>query len=109
MIRMTDIHEAPPEPASIGAEQIEYLEQLARIRLSGEEKERTARDLSKILDYIEMLGELDTEGVDPLSHPVTTEPVFREDKAVNDDRRDAMLRNAPEHKDGCFKVPKTVE
>jgi aspartyl-tRNA(Asn)/glutamyl-tRNA(Gln) amidotransferase subunit C len=100
---------ARKEPVVIRPEQIEYLEQLARIRLNEEEKLRTQRDLSKILEYIEKLDELHTEGVEPLSHTVLMEPVFREDKAVNGDCRTAILRNAPEQKDGCFKVPKTVE
>ncbi len=94
---------------SIGPEQIDYLEQLARIRLSSEEKSRTQQDLSSILDYIEKLNELDTESVEPMSHTVPIEPVFREDKAINGDMREAILMNAPEQKDGCFKVPKTVE
>jgi aspartyl-tRNA(Asn)/glutamyl-tRNA(Gln) amidotransferase subunit C len=97
------------DPVGIGPEQIEYLEQLARIRLTEDEKLRTQRDLSKILEYIEKLNELETEGVEPLSHTVPMEPVFREDKAVNGDCRAAILRNAPEQKNGCFKVPKTVE
>jgi aspartyl-tRNA(Asn)/glutamyl-tRNA(Gln) amidotransferase subunit C len=94
---------------AIGPEQIDYLEQLARIRLSEDEKSRTQRDLSSILVYIEKLNELDTDSVEPMSHTVPIEPVFREDKAVNGDMRERILMNAPEQKDGCFKVPKTVE
>jgi len=97
------------ESAGIGADQIEYLEGLARIRLTDEEKLRTQRDLTSILEYIEKLNELETKGVEPLSHTVPMEPVFREDHAVNGDSRTAILKNAPEQKNGYFKVPMTVE
>lgn len=97
------------DPVGIDAEQIEYLEQLARIRLTPDEKVRTRRDLSSILEYIEKLNELQTDDIEPMSHTVPMAPVFREDRAVNGDRRIEILRNAPEQKDGCFKVPKTVE
>lgn len=97
------------ESTGIGPEQIEYLEGLARIRLTEDEKQRTQRDLSNILVYIDKLDELDTMGVEPMSHTVPMEPVFREDQAVNGDCRTAILRNAPEQKNGYFKVPMAVE
>lgn len=90
-------------------ELVDYLEQLGRIRLSDEEKEKTAKDLGSILGYIDKLNELDTEGVEPMSHAFGRTNVFREDEVTNDDMREDILSNAPESKDGTFLVPKTVE
>jgi len=90
-------------------ELISYLEKLGRISLTEEEKEKTRIDLSSILGYIDKLNELDTDSVEPLSHAFPITNVFREDVVTNSDRRDIILSNAPDKKDGCFKVPKTVE
>ena len=66
-------------------------------------------ELGKILNYVDMLNELDTTGVEEMSHPFNFTNNFREDEAVNTENREALLANAPEQKDGCFKVPQTVE
>ena len=65
--------------------------------------------MASMLDYIDMLNELDTTGVEPMSHVFPVHNVFREDVVVNGDDRDNMLKNAPAVKDGSYKVPKTVE
>ena len=66
-------------------------------------------DEKPMLDYFDKLNELDTTGVEPMSHAFPVYNVFREDVVTNGDERDDMLRNAPESKEGMFKVPKTVE
>lgn len=93
----------------ITPELIEYLEQLGRIRLSPEEKEMTGEKLTTILQYIDKLNELDTEGVEPMSHAFGRTNVFREDEVTNEAMVDDILANAPESKDGAFLVPRTVE
>ena len=93
----------------ITADLIAYLESLGRIRLSEAEKDKTKTDLGAILAYIDKLNELDTTGVQPLSHALTMTNVFREDVITNGSMRDAILANAPDSKDGSFKVAKTVE
>lgn len=90
-------------------ETIEYVGILAKLELSPEEKERAKKDMANMLDYIDMLNELDTEGVEPMSHVFPVNNVFREDVVVNGDDRENMLANAPEQKDGCYKVPKTFD
>ena len=60
-----------------------------------------------MLDYIDQLGELDTTGVEPMSHVFPVNNVFREDVVTNGDDRDNILKNAPEEKDGMFVVPNT--
>lgn len=93
----------------ISDETIEYVGILAKLELSKEEKEAAKKDMGRMLDYIDMLNELDTGGVEPMSHVFTMNNVFREDVVTNGDDRDNMLKNAPECKDGAYKVPKTVE
>lgn len=89
-------------------ETMEYLEILSQISLTEEEKQETAGELKKILDYMEKLEELDTNGVDPMSHVFPVQNVFREDIVEEEDQREAMLENAPQKKEGQYLVPKTV-
>ncbi|MCQ2531560.1 MAG: Asp-tRNA(Asn)/Glu-tRNA(Gln) amidotransferase subunit GatC [Saccharofermentans sp.] len=93
----------------ITKELIDYLQKLGRIRLSPEDQEKTMKDLGSILGYIDMLNELDTTGVEPMSHASGRTNVFRVDEVSNGEMRDAVLSNAPETKDGTILVPKTVE
>ena len=88
-------------------ETIEYVGILAKLELSDEEKEQAKQDMSNMLDYVGMLNELDTEGVEPMSHAFPVHNVFREDVVVNGDDRENMLFNAPDQKDGAYVVPKT--
>ena len=88
-------------------ETIEYVGILAKLELSGEEKEQAKKDMGRMLDYIDKLGELDTEGVEPMSHVFPVQNVFREDVVTNSDIREELLANAPEEKDGMFVVPRT--
>ena len=62
-----------------------------------------------MLDYVDKLNELDTSKVEPMTHIFEMGNVFREDEVTNGVDRDAMLANAPEVKEGQYKVPKTVE
>ncbi len=93
----------------ISDETIEYVGILAKLELSDEEKEQAKHDIGRMLDYVDKLNELDTSGVEPLSHVFPVNNVFREDVVTNGDEREEILANAPEEKDGAFKVPKTVE
>ena len=93
----------------ISDETIEYVGILAKLDLSDEEKEAAKKDMGRMLDYIDMLNQLDTEGVEPMSHVFLVHNVFREDVVTNGDDRENMLANAPEQRDGAFVVPRTVE
>ena len=93
----------------ISDETIEYVGILAKLELSEEEKEAAKKDMEQMLDYIDTLNELDTTGVEPMSHVFPVQNVFREDVVVNGDDRENILKNAPEEKDGSFVVPKTVD
>ena len=93
----------------ISDETIEYVGILAKLELSEEEKEAAKSDMGRMLDYIDMLGELDTDDVEPMSHAFPVQNVFREDVVTGTDIRDQILKNAPEEKDGMFVVPKTFD
>ena len=95
--------------SKITDETIEYVGILAKLKLSGEEKEQAKEDMQKMLNYIDKLDELDTTGVEPMSHVFPIHNVFREDVVTNGDDREQLLANAPEEKDGQYQVPKTVE
>ena len=91
----------------ISDETIEYVGILAKLELSDEEKEQAKKDMANMLDYIDTLNELDTSGVEPMSHVFPVNNVFREDVVTNGDDREEILANAPEAKEGAFVVPKT--
>ena len=94
---------------TISSETMDYVGILAKLELSLEEKEAARKDMERMLDYIDQLNELDTSQAEPLSHVFPVNNVFREDVVNNGDEREKILKNAPEQKDGAFKVPKTVE
>ena len=91
----------------ISDETIEYVGILAKLELSEEEKEQAKSDMETMLDYIDTLNELDTEGIEPMSHVFPVSNVFREDVVANGDNHEEMLANAPEMKEQSYKVPKT--
>lgn len=93
----------------ITEETIDYIGILAKLELTGEEREQAKQDMGKMLDYIDKLGELDTTGVEPMSHVFPVQNVFREDVVTNGDGSAQTLQNAPEEKDGMFVVPRTFE
>ena len=93
----------------ISDETIEYVGILAKLELNDQEKEEAKKDMERMLDYIDQLNELDTTGIEPMSHIFPVYNVFREDVVTNGDDRNNMLKNAPAEKDGTYKVPRTVE
>ena len=93
----------------ISDETIEYVGILAKLELPDEEKEQAKKDMANMLDYIDTLNELDTSGVEPMSHVFPVNNVFREDVVTNGDDREEILANAPEAKEGAFVVPKTFD
>ena len=87
---------------------IEYVGILAKLELSREERQAARRDMSRMLDYVDKLNELDTEGIEPMSHVFPIKNVFREDVVTNEDGSKDTLANAPLQKNNSFKVPKTI-
>ena len=90
-------------------EVVERVARLARIRLSEEETEAFARQLGDVLVYMERLGQVDTEGVTPLSHVIDLENVFRDDEVRPSLPAEDVLGNAPRHGGGLFLVPRVID
>ncbi len=82
---------------------------LARLDLTPDEQEQLAGQLDRILEYMDKLNELDTDGVEPMSHAVDVVNVLRPDRAVNEPRTEALLSNAPARDDDFLSVPKIIE
>lgn len=93
----------------ITKETVQYAAALAKLEVSEDGIEKTAKDLERILEYISTMNELNTDEVEPMSHVLPLYNVFHEDVVVNTDVREELILNAPKEKDGGFVVPKTVE
>ena len=94
---------------SVSPEQVRHIAQLARIAMSEEELERLVPELNNILDWVEQLGEVDTEGVEPLATVIEQKLRLRDDAVTEGDQRDDVLANAPDAQHGFFAVPKVIE
>jgi len=94
---------------AISKEQVAHAADLARLDLSEETLAKMATQLGQVLDYIGKLNELDTSGVEPLSHPGGLSNVMRDDLPSPSLPTNEALRNAPEQQDGFFRVPRVIE
>ena len=88
---------------------IEKVARLARLELSEDEKETFENQMEQILTYIEQLNRIDTTGVEPTSHAIPVDNVFRDDEVKPSFPREEVLAIAPEEEDGHFKVPRIIE
>lgn len=93
----------------LSKEEIEHVALLARLQLSEEEKERLTGHLNQIMVHFEKLQELDTSEVEPTSHSIPVENVFREDVTGPSLPVEEVIANAPEARDDQFVVPQVVE
>ena len=82
---------------------------LARLAFSDEELSELTSQTEEFLNYAHKLGELDTEGVKPTPHGITGSNAFREDLVEPSLTVEKVMEGAPDHEDGCFKVPKILE
>lgn len=94
---------------SVTPEQVRHIAKLAQIAMSEEEIERLVPELNNILGWIEQLGEVDTEGVEPLATVIEQKLRLRDDEVTDGNRRDEILANAPDAEHGFFAVPKVIE
>jgi aspartyl-tRNA(Asn)/glutamyl-tRNA(Gln) amidotransferase subunit C len=88
---------------------VTYLEALARVQLSDQERAATEAQLQNIIAYFEKLNALDTQGVEPLSHSFPVFNVMREDAVAPSMDPTLLLSNAPREKDNCFLVHRAVD
>lgn len=88
---------------------VAHIAALARIRLSEEELDPLAGELSQILTWVEQLNEVDTSGVAPMTSAAAAGLPMRDDRVTDGDRREDIIGNAPRAVRGFFAVPKVVE
>ena len=94
---------------SLNADQIRRVAQLARLELKAEQVEPYAEQLSRILDMVGQLTQANTEGVEPMAHPLAMVQRLRPDAVTETDRRAVYQAHAPAVQDGLFLVPKVIE
>lgn len=82
---------------------------LARVRVDEDDVPKIADDLSDILDLVERMNAVDTEGVVPMAHPLDMSQPLREDEITEEERRDEWQTLAPSTQDGLYLVPKVIE
>ncbi|MBQ3218627.1 MAG: Asp-tRNA(Asn)/Glu-tRNA(Gln) amidotransferase subunit GatC [Akkermansia sp.] len=88
---------------------VAYIARLAKLNLTPEETEQFSADLNQVLGYVAQLEQWNTEGVEPMYHPLPVFDAVREDTPGTSLSNDAALANAPAAEDGQFRVPKVVE
>jgi len=94
---------------SVSSDQVRHIAKLARIGMSDAEIEALVPELNNILGWVEQLGEVDTDGVEPLATVIDLKLRLRDDAVTDGNIRDAVLANAPEAQHGFFAVPKVIE
>ena len=90
---------------SISREEVEKVSLLSRLLLSGEALDRMTNQLGQILQYMDLLAEVDTDGVEPMAHAIEVSDVFRDDQVRPSLDRSEALANAPQRDDECYLVP----
>ena len=94
---------------SVSPEQVRHIAKLARIAMSDEEIERLVPELNSIIGWVEQLGEVNTDGVEPLTAVIDQKLRLRADEVTAGNIRDEVLANAPDAEHGFFAVPKVIE
>ena len=99
---------------SVDKQTVAKIASLARIKMRDDELERMVPELNQILDWVEQLGEVNVEGVEPMSAVIPNTLRLREDEVDADPltgggKRDEVLANAPAAEHGFFGVPKVIE
>lgn len=94
---------------SVTKDEVKRIAKLAKLKFKDNEIVKFTDDLNKILEYVNKLNELDTENVEPLSHPIEGANVFREDNLTKSVDTEDALKNAPDSSTEYFRVPKVIK
>ena len=90
-------------------DQVQKVAMLARLNLTDQEIDQLGRQLGSILEYVEQLQAIDTDGVEPLAHCLPIENVFREDQVADSLSPDEALANAPKRSGDFYAVPPILD
>lgn len=93
----------------LSREDVEKVAVLARLKVSNEELDSLAKDLSAIVGYVQVLNEVQCDGVEPMVHAVELQNILRPDLLVESLNRNAVLSNAPRTDGEYFLVPSIIE
>ena len=93
----------------ITKEEVEYVAHLARLDFSEAEKVKFTSQLNNILMYMDKLNEVDTTGIEPMSHAIALQNAFRDDAVEESLGLELSLSNAPDAMGPFFRVPKVIE
>lgn len=93
----------------VNADDVKKIAKLSSLHVEPDAYEAIATDLNGILAWIEQLGEVDVEGVEPMTSAVDMPAPMRSDNVSDGGKRDDVLKNAPKSDDGFFVVPRSVE
>lgn len=93
----------------ISRDEVAYVANLARLTLDGEAVSRFTAQLNEILLYMDKLNEVDTAGVEPMSHAIAQKNAFRPDTVSPSLPVEVSLANAPDARGSCFEVPRVIE
>ncbi len=99
----------PENSDSVTALDVKKIARLSRLHVQEDALQNLADDLNGILRWIEQLGEVDVEGVEPMTSAVDMAAPMRKDEISDGGMRDDVLQNAPKKDDGFFVVPRSVE
>jgi len=94
---------------SLKPSDIEKLALLARINISENESKLVTERVGAVLDLVDQLQAQDTEGVEPMAHPMDAIQILRTDEVTESNDRDNLMSNAPAREDGLFLVPRVIE
>lgn len=94
---------------SLQKEDVEKIAHLARLAISEEDVPEYARNLSNILEMVEQMSAVDTNGVEPMAHPLDAVQRLRADQVTEQDQREHFQQNAPLVENGLFLVPQVIE
>ncbi|MFB1050574.1 Asp-tRNA(Asn)/Glu-tRNA(Gln) amidotransferase subunit GatC [Paraliobacillus sp. JSM ZJ581] len=95
--------------SEISKEQVKHVAHLARLAITDEEVETMTKQLDDMINYAALLNELDTDHVEPTTHVLDLKNVMRKDEPRKWIEKEDALKNAPDVKDGQFRVPSILE
>lgn len=94
---------------AVSKEDVKYIAKLSRLKFTDAEEDNFLKSFNSILNHVQKINSVDTEGVEPCSNVFTLKNVLREDKAEPCYNAEKLLENAPEKEDTAYLVPKVVE
>ena len=94
---------------ALSRDDVRWVAHLARLELSDAELETMARQLSSILDYVNLLQQVNTDGVEPLAHPLSVQNIFRADEPAPSLPVAEVLANAPDRRGDFYGVPAVLD